>query len=104
MITPKEVYENSVKKGFWEGDRPFSETIALCHSELSEALEEARKGKKPTEIYFENGKPEGISVELADCVIRIWDYCGREGIDIEGVVKLKHNYNLSRPYKHGKRF
>lgn len=28
-------------------------------------------------------KPEGIAVELADCVIRILDYCGKYGIDLD---------------------
>ena len=27
-------------------------------------------------------KPEGVAVELADCMIRILDYCGHAGIDI----------------------
>lgn len=32
-------------------------------------------------------KPEGIAVELADCVIRILDYCGKEQIDIGGELE-----------------
>ena len=46
-------------------------------------------------------KPEGIAVELADCIIRILDYCGHENIDIENVIKIKHEYNKTRSYKHG---
>ena len=34
-------------------------------------------------------KPEGVSVELADCMIRILDYCGHAGIDIEEAIRIK---------------
>ena len=46
-------------------------------------------------------KPEGVAVELADCVIRIMDYCGHAGIDIEEAIRIKHEYNKTRPYRHG---
>ena len=46
-------------------------------------------------------KPEGVAVELADCVIRILDYCGHAGIDIEEASRIKHEYNKTRPYRHG---
>lgn len=46
-------------------------------------------------------KPEGIATEFADCIIRILDYCGHEGIDIGEAIKIKHEYNKTRPYRHG---
>ena len=46
-------------------------------------------------------KPEGIAVEMADCIIRILDWCGKEGVDIDAIIRMKHEYNTTRPYKHG---
>jgi len=64
------------------------------HSELSEALEAMRN----------YGSAENIAEELADCCIRIFDYCGAKGIDLEDALLKKIEYNKKRPYRHGKKF
>ena len=100
----KKAHENSLKHGFWEKDRDFGEIISLMHSELSEAFEEYRKGRKFDEIYYEDGnKPSGIPTELADTIIRIFDFCGENNIDLEKIILEKMKYNETRPYKHGKK-
>lgn len=97
----KEIHENAVSHGWWDEPRNLLEIAALCHSELSEAVEEYRVGRPF--VYQEGGKPEGIAVEMADCIIRILDWFGHEGLDVDAIIREKMEYNRGRPYKHGKR-
>jgi NTP pyrophosphatase (non-canonical NTP hydrolase) len=94
----------AVEKGFYD-NRPlnFGEQIALMHCELSEAMEEYRKGKGMTEIYEVNGKPEGTPIELADVVLRVMQWTHELGIDLETAMLRKHAYNMGRERLHGKK-
>lgn len=102
----KDVHQCAVDHGWWEdkGGTSFGEKLALMHSELSEALEAFRDCGDPTKVWDDPnrpGKQEGVPVELADCIIRIFDYMEHVGVDMEKVLRDKHEYNLSRPYRHG---
>ena len=106
-LLAEEIHRNAVDHGWWDDNRSFAEVIALCHSELSEALEEAREGNINMWHSLEGGKrakPEGAAVEMIDCIIRILDWFGHEGIDPDQVILEKMRYNEGRPYKHGKLF
>lgn len=103
------------------GQRNFGEVMALITSEVSEAFEAYRDGDDQTKISYRHkgflaqghsltqepewqgtlGKPEGIAAELADVLIRVFDYAGAYGVPLGEATIRKHLYNHSRPYRHG---
>lgn len=64
---------------------------------------EALTGSEPG-LDGVTGKPEGVPIEIADVVIRLFDFAGTYGIDLEQAVLGKMAFNTGRPYKHGRNF
>ena len=69
-----------------------AEKIALIHSELSEAMEGARKNLMDDKLPHR----KMIEVELADALIRILDLAGALQLDLAGAIQEKLDFNKTR--------
>lgn len=95
--------------------------LSLITTEVAEAIEELRNGDGVNETYYtEPGgtygssygfrrvgslrKPEGVPSELADIVIRTFDFADEFEIDLAEMIEEKLAYNATRGHKHGKKF
>ena len=128
----KQIYEDNKLRGFDASKENIGQTLMLIVSELSEALEADRAGKRcmlrvfkrdlsyarldisdfePSNSNndwiknrFETTVKDTFEDEIADTFIRLFDLCGALDIDIEKHIELKLQYNQSREYKHGKKY
>lgn len=114
-----EAYENAKAHGFHDVNHTVGDSMMLITTEIGEAFEAFREGAKPSEMKYEGSetfesfagagrpsarrlhKPIGVPSELADIIIRVLDFSGEHGIDIERAVLEKMAYNKTRPFKHG---
>ena len=91
-LVQNKLHGQAKEMGWHNKPREVGTLIALCHSELSEAMEGARKD------LMDDHLPDRkmIEVELADCIIRILDLAGSLNLDVAGAIADKHEYNRNR--------
>lgn len=102
----REIHALAVEKGWWPEGTNVGEKLMLVNTELSEAMEEYRNGRGLETIYMEQDsegtqKPCGFPIELADAAIRLMDLAEALNIDLEQCIRMKHDYNKQRAWRHG---
>lgn len=97
----KVVHKQNVDAGWWSelatGEsiletRNKGELLMLVVTELAEAYEGIRKNLQDSHLPH---RPS-VEVELADTLIRIFDFAGAYGLDLGGAVLEKLEYNKTR--------
>lgn len=108
-----EVHKNAVEHGF-HPEEPIEVFVAnQCnnmHAEITELWDAYRAGKQD-EPCDKSEKLIALNLrnlscneeELADIIIRALDMSRRLKIEIVAALNAKHQYNKTRPYKHGKK-
>lgn len=104
---------DSVALANWQGNK-----LLLIVSEVIEAHDEIRNGHSANETYYPTApvewgmtdqpmgpfKPEGAPSEIADAVIRCFDFAYTEGFSLADIIIEKLQYNATRERLHGKKF
>ena len=108
----KEVHALACEKGWHSDDETEDAFIERScnnfHDEVSE-LHEAWRNNNLHSLCDKAADMELIGVipltcleeEMADIIIRALDSCRKLGVDIESAIETKHEYNKSRPHRHG---
>lgn len=78
--------------GWWVKPREIGTLLCLVHSEISEAMEGARKDSMDDHLPYR----KALEVELADAMIRIMDISGAYNLDLGGAIAEKLAYNTER--------
>ena len=91
--------------------------LGLIITEAAEGLEDLRNGRPVNENYYTDSdgneaprlsvnaklnKPEGVPSEIADIVIRCFDFADEAGFSLIEVILEKLAYNDTRAHMHGR--
>lgn len=82
------------RKGWWDKDLTPLEAHMLIVTEIAEASEAVRNG-------IPDDGPHSEPKEIAGAVIRILDYCGRRGWDLQHYLEIEMKRNEGRERRHG---
>ncbi len=82
----------SREAGWWDTERNKGEMLMLIVSEIAEAMEGERRGLMDDKLPHR----KMAEVELADALVRIFDYAGGWGYDLEGALREKVAFNAER--------
>lgn len=74
--------------GFTPASKDLIETVAGCYVQLATA-------------YIWRGKLDRAKDGLLTCMETILDWARQNGVDMEAVLRAKHEYNKTRPFRHG---
>ncbi len=115
-----DIHQSGIERGWWQkepwwkfwrrGKDKKREDVGSFFmnfvSEVAEAWEEYRDNKPMDAVWFDENssppyQPEGIPIEFADVIIRIFDVCAAYDIDIASAIIMKVKYNEGRSYRHG---
>lgn len=88
----RQIHEQNVAAGWWSKPREAGTLLMLMVSELAEAMEGDRKSLMDDHLPHRKMS----EVELADCVIRIFDFAGANNMDLGGAIIEKLAYNAIR--------
>ena len=90
LTTPKISDQNIRSRKSYLKEKPFPELIAELHGALSEMY-----------IDLMGNEAECVKEEIVDMAVYLACWYGAFDIDFEPTILLKHEYNKTRPYKHG---
>lgn len=97
----KDVHLTALAKGWWDDDRHahIAAKAERIHSEITE-LVNTYADRSFLEADAKVPKYSKAEVEWADCLLRLLDLGEKYCYDLDA-VRAKHEYNKTRPYKHG---
>lgn len=113
----EKAHKNAKEHGFFK-NMNLGEELMFIVSEISEAAEAHRNGKRGNQELFdfltvrEYNESEAYTMcakdtfedELADTVIRIFSLSAEIGIDLGWYIEHKMKFNEGREYLHGKKY